>query len=306
MFHVVFLLAASFLLFPCYLPSSLSSFVFATSVGYLFASSCRLLSSPLSLDPYPVLFLPFLPCTSRMPASTRPEPGQWDAFRSVATVVERRFYNEGLYLGKRLRLPHCIEELPFSFTPCQVLHRRCRRERRATAGARSFKGVLRFIAGRHYESNAFAEYFRSYEMRVERRPRAARKSVLSPVETYLSSRPINVSGPRLLFFSPRDIRPRFKIASSSTFPVLLASISSSLFAFRSFFRSSRRSHLLVDISSFSPPYLRSFQVPFVVRSLFPFSSSTARLSDTISLFSCNLLTTFQRGKVMRTGYSTQG
>lgn len=100
----------------------------SSSVGYLFASSSRLLSSPLSLDPYPVLFLPFLPFTSRMPASTRPEPGQWDAFRSVATVVERRFYNEGLYLGKRLRLPHCIEELPFSFTPCQVLHRRRGRE----------------------------------------------------------------------------------------------------------------------------------------------------------------------------------
>jgi len=41
-----------------------------------------------------------------------------------SATVERRFYNESLCLGKRLRLPHCIEELPFSFTRCQVLRRR--------------------------------------------------------------------------------------------------------------------------------------------------------------------------------------
>lgn len=70
-----------FVLFSCYLPSSLSSFVFAIFIGCLFVSSCRLLSSPLSLDPYPVLFLPFLPSTSRMPASTQAGPRQWDAFR---------------------------------------------------------------------------------------------------------------------------------------------------------------------------------------------------------------------------------
>lgn len=109
-----------FLLFSRYLLSSLSSFAFATFVGCLFASSCRLLSLPLSLDPYPVLFLPFLPSTSRMPASTRPGSAQWDAFRCHRRR-ERRFYNESLYLGKRLRLPHCIEELPFSFTPRQML-----------------------------------------------------------------------------------------------------------------------------------------------------------------------------------------
>lgn len=133
-----------------------------------------------------------------------------------STAVERRFYNEGLYLGKRLRLPHCIEELPFSFTPCQVLHRWRGRMASATAGARSFKGVLCFIADRRYESNAFVEYFRSYEMKVERRSRPGNLSYL-PAETYLSSRPINVPGPRHLFFPPQDIRPRFKIASSSSF-----------------------------------------------------------------------------------------
>lgn len=178
--------------------------------------------------------------------------------------------------------------------------------RRTSDGTRSFKGVLCFIAGRRYESNAFAEYFRSYEMKVERRSRPGNLSYL-PAETYLSSRPINVPGPRLLFFSLRDIRPRFKIAYSPFFHSLfLLPFPFTLFAFRSFFRSSCRSHLLVDISSFSPSYLRSFQVPFVVRSLFLFSPSTARLSDTISLFSSNLLTTFQPGKVMRTGYPAQG
>lgn len=140
--------------------------------------------------------------------------------------------------------------------------------RRATAsGARSFKGALRFIAGRRYESNAFAEYFRSYEMRGGRergREGGSRPGNLS----YLPSRPINVPGPRLLFFSPRDIRPRFKIASSSPFRP-------SCFHFLSLFRIPFlfsfpfcRSHLLVDISSFSPPYLRPFRVPFVVRSPF--------------------------------------
>lgn len=46
--------------------------------------------------------------------------GRGNGTRSVA-ATERRFYNESLYLGKRLRLPRCIEELPFSFTRCQVL-----------------------------------------------------------------------------------------------------------------------------------------------------------------------------------------
>jgi len=92
--------------------------------------------------------------------------------------------------------------------------------------ARTFKGILRFIAGRRCESNASAEYFRSYEMRVERRSRPGNLSYL-PAETYLSSRPINVPGPRLLFFPPRDIRPRFKILHH----VPPASISSPLFTF---------------------------------------------------------------------------
>lgn len=66
-------------------------------------------------------FLAFCLGCVRLPRLNR---GRGNGTRSVAATVERRFYNESLYLGKRLRLPHCIEELPFSFTLCQVLWQR--------------------------------------------------------------------------------------------------------------------------------------------------------------------------------------
>jgi len=104
-------------------------------------------------------------------------------------------------------------------------------------------------------------------MRVERRSRPGNLSYL-PAETYLSSRPINVPGPRLLFFPLRDIRPRFKILHHV---LLLASISSLLFAFPSLsLPPTPLLHLLVDISSFSPPYLRPLSSS--VRWSFPFFS----------------------------------
>lgn len=72
-------------------------------------------------------------------ASTQRRPKQRDAFRS--RYRREKILHESVYLGKRLRLPHCIEELPFSFTPCQVL-RQCA----GVNGRCRFKGVLRFIA----------------------------------------------------------------------------------------------------------------------------------------------------------------
>lgn len=90
---------------------------------WTFTSLCSFRSSLLSSDPYPVLFLPFL--RSGLGCARLPwlNGGRSNGTRSVAGTVERRFYNESLYLSKRLRLPHCIEELPFSFTRCQVLRR---------------------------------------------------------------------------------------------------------------------------------------------------------------------------------------
>lgn len=90
--------------------------------------------------------------------------GRGSGSRSVAAIVERRFYNESLYLGKRLRLPHCAHRgiaVLFHSVP-RVPAMQCERDDRCC-----FKGVLRFIAARRAaESNAFAEYFRSYEMRI--------------------------------------------------------------------------------------------------------------------------------------------
>lgn len=207
--------------------------------------------------------------------------------RSVAATVERRFYNESLYLGKRLRLPRCIEELPFSFTPCQVL-------RRGWSDRGRFKGVLRFIAGRRYESNAFAEYFRSYEMRVERRSRRGNLS-------YLSYRPYLVSFDKrswtFLPPPPLFLSLVFSHSSSRVFPppflryipvqdlvLFFASISSPA-AFAFVFLSFCRSHLLVDISSFSPPYLRSFQFRPLFVLFLPLSPSTGRSSPATVSFS---------------------
>lgn len=201
--------------------------------------------------------------------------------RSVAATVERRFYNESLYLGKRLRLPRCIEELPFSFTPCQVL-------RRGWSDRGRFKGVLRFIAGRRYESNAFAEYFRSYEMRVEKRSRRGNLSYLS-YRSYLVS--FDKRSWTFLFLSHflSLTFSRFSSPFSRYIPVqdlvlFFASISSpAVFAF--VFLSFCRSHLLVDISSFSPPYLRSFQFRPLFVLFLPLSPSTGRSSSATVSFS---------------------
>lgn len=134
-------------LFPlCYLCLSLSSFVslflFLSLVPSL--DVCFFLMLPLILTSFIrsisyviSSFLAFCLGCVRLP---RLNGNRGNGTRSVATTVERRFYNESLYLGKRLRLPHCIEELPFSFTPCQVL-RQC-----GESGRCCSKGVLRFIA----------------------------------------------------------------------------------------------------------------------------------------------------------------
>lgn len=114
LFHFCTILDVSLLVFPLILTS------FIRSIS-------RVISS----------FLAFCLGCARLPRLNR---GRSNGTRSVAATVERRFYNESLYLGKRLRLPHCIEELPFSFTPCQVLRWR------GGSGWCRFKGVLRFIA----------------------------------------------------------------------------------------------------------------------------------------------------------------
>lgn len=113
-----------------------------------------------------------------------------------------------------------------------------------------------------------------------------------------TSRSITVAGLYLFFPLFRDIS-LFTIlfSSSPLFPIL------AVFAF--VFRSLCRSHLLVDISSFSPPYLRPFQSrPLFVLFLSLSLSTCAALGYDGILFSCNLLTTFQRRKVMCTGYPT--
>lgn len=101
-------------------------------------------------------------------------------------------------------------------------------------------------------------------------------------------------------FSPFfGIYPLFKIlfSSSPPFPILAV--------FAIVFRSFCRSHLLVDISSFSPPYLRPFQFrPLFVLFLSLSLSTCAALGYDGILFSCNLLTTFQRRKVTCAGYPT--
>lgn len=223
--------------------------------------------------------------------------------RSVAATVERRFYNESLYLGKRLRLPRCIEELPFSFTPCQVL-------RRGWSDRGRFKGVLRFIAGRRYESNAFAEYFRSYEMRVERRSRRGNLSYLSYRSylvsfdkrswTFLPPPPLSLSR----FFSL--VLSRF---SFSFFEIYPCSRSCSLLRLHFLSRGLRiRFSFLLPFPLVGGHFLlftslsALLSVPSVVRSLFAaISVDGPQLSGHGILFSCNLLTTFQRGKVMCTG-----
>lgn len=113
-FHLSLSLSCHFCLFSLILTS------FIRSISYVISS-----------------FLAFCLGCVRLPGLKARGPRQWDAF--VVTTIERRFYNEGLYLGKRLRLPHCIEELPFSFTPCQVLWQ-C-----GGSGWCRFKSVLRFI-----------------------------------------------------------------------------------------------------------------------------------------------------------------
>lgn len=133
----LFALLLEFLFSTLNLRSSLSFFVSATSGGCLFAHLARSFSLflPLALLSLLVFFIRSISCVIssslvfHLRCLTRLMPGvRGSGSRSVATIVERRSYNEGLYLGKRSRLPHCIEELPFSFTPCQVL----RRERGAT------------------------------------------------------------------------------------------------------------------------------------------------------------------------------
>lgn len=133
----------------------LSFFVLAASSRCLFASS--LLSSFLSLDSYPVLFLPFLPSASDALGSIQ---RRGSGSCSVAAIVERRFYNESLYLGKRLRLSHCASRNCCSLS----LGAKCSGDARRTIGAvsKAFCVLLSPDALR----NAFAEYFRSYEMRI--------------------------------------------------------------------------------------------------------------------------------------------
>lgn len=110
------------------------------------------------------------------------------------------------------------------------------------------------------ESNAFAEYFRSYEMRVENRSRRG-KSVLSPgskiLLLFLSFCSISVSGPSpILFFF---VFLRYKYLYVQDLVLFLRLHFLFPWSSRSFFRSFCHFHLLVDISSFSPSYLHPFQ-----------------------------------------------
>jgi len=124
-----FLFYPSFLLFSCSRSFLNSYFLYVIYVClplslYLFVLDVRLIVFLLVLTSFIrsiscviSSFLTFCLGCARLPWLNRGN-GTYSA------TVERRFYNESLYLGKRLRLPHCIEELPFSFTRCQVLRRR--------------------------------------------------------------------------------------------------------------------------------------------------------------------------------------
>lgn len=179
--------------------------------------------------------------------------------RSVAAIVERRFYNESLYLGKRLRLPHCASRNCCSLS----LRAKCSGDR-GRSNRCCFKGVLRFIAGRPAtESNAFAEYFRSYEMRIVWEKIAGRrKSVLSPGRPYFSFRSINVFLNLTSFF---EIYPCSRSCSLLRFHFLRFPISS--FSF-----SSPRRDLGIRFSfPLQFPLVRGHFLLFTSLSVHPFS-----------------------------------
>lgn len=79
-----------------YLRLRLSFFVLVTLGGCLLASSsCALSSTLLSLDPYPLLFLPFLLfALNALRFRVEHEEESGVGRRSVTVTIERRFYNE--------------------------------------------------------------------------------------------------------------------------------------------------------------------------------------------------------------------
>lgn len=71
----------------------LSSFLSFLTVCLLASSSCALSSTLLSLDPYPLLFLPFLLFALNALRAEHEEESAMGR-RSVTVTIERRFYNE--------------------------------------------------------------------------------------------------------------------------------------------------------------------------------------------------------------------
>lgn len=255
-----------------------------------------LLPSFLSLDSYPVLFLPFLPSASDALGSIqRRDSGS----RSVAAI--ERFYNESLYVGKRLRLPHCASRNCYPlFTSCQVFLR-CERDDRCC-----LKGVLRLIVARREvtsSQNIFA--LMKWELCEKRSWGGENLSYLQATLPLISfDKRLSEPWSFFLLFFPDISLFKILFSSSLSFPILRFSISlyrdlGIRFSFLSQFPLVGGHFLL--FTSLSAPLL----APFALRFLFAAISvdSGAALGYGI-LFSCNLLATFQSRKVMCTGYPT--